>query len=189
MSSWMVLNNLTNQRDEEIYNKFKSMKLDNNIKESIIKDIERTFPNIEKVKELRPKEKKLYNVLKAFCNLDDIISYCQGMNLIVGFLLYITDYNECDTFYILISLMSNTFIHDFNDKKSKDNNYHHYHHSRKNSNNIRGLFSEEFPLLMFLDYIFNLEFKNIFLIWNLKKICRIYIKNFLCCKFRMICGL
>ena len=160
MSSWMVLNNLTNQRDEEIYNKFKTMKLDNNIKESIIKDIERTFPNIEKVKELRPKEKKLYNVLKAFCNLDDIIGYCQGMNLIVGFLLYITDYNECDTFYILISLMSNTFIHDFNDKKSKDNNYHHYHHGRKNSNNIRGLFSEEFPLLMFLDYIFNLEFKK-----------------------------
>ena len=161
MSSWMVLNNLTNQRDEEIYNKFKTMKLDNNIKESIIKDIERTFPNIEKVKELRPKEKKLYNVLKAFCNLDDIISYCQGMNLIVGFLLYITDYNECDTFYILISLMSNTFIHDFNDKKNKDNNnYHHYHHNRINSNNIRGLFSEEFPLLMFLDYIFNLEFKK-----------------------------
>ena len=55
MSSWMVLNNLTNQRDEEIYNKFKTMKLDNNIKESIIRDIERTFPNIEKIKELRPK--------------------------------------------------------------------------------------------------------------------------------------
>jgi hypothetical protein len=60
------------------------------------------------------------------------------MNLLVGFLLILSDFNERDTFYILISNFSQTF-------KSR----------KKYEYNFRGLFSEEFPLLHFLNYIFD----------------------------------
>jgi hypothetical protein len=88
-------------------------------------------------KELREKETSLYNILKAFWNLDKEVGYCQGMNLIVGFLLLISEGNELDTFYLLISNFSSTF------KERKKYNY-----------SFRGLFSEEFPLLYFLNFIF-----------------------------------
>ena len=88
---------------------------------------------------LRKKETSLYNVLKAFWNLDEQIGYCQGMNLVVGFMLIISEGNELDTFYMLISNFSETF----NKRKT-------YEYS------FRGLFSEEFPLLSFLNFIFDI---------------------------------
>ena len=68
-------------------------------KDAIIRDIERTFSdkNINN-KELREKETSLYNILKVFWNLDKEVGYCQGMNLIVGFLLLVLEGNELDTF-------------------------------------------------------------------------------------------
>ena len=123
-----------------IYNNYLTIELEKENKDAIIRDIERTFSdkNINN-KELREKETSLYNILKAFWNLDKEIGYCQGMNLIVGFLLLISDGNELDTFYLLISNFSSTF------KERKKYNY-----------SFRGLFSEEFPLLYFLNFIFDI---------------------------------
>ena len=137
-TSWCIINNLPLERNNLIYENYTNMCLEKENKERIIRDIERTFSerNIEK-EELRKMEISLYKVLKAFWNVDKIVGYCQGMNLLVGFLLILSDFNERDTFFILLSNFSQTF------KLRKKYEF-----------NFRGLFSEEFPLLCFLNYIF-----------------------------------
>ena len=139
-TSWCIVNNLPMERNDLIYENYTNMSLEKENKERIIRDIERTFSerNIEK-EELRKMEISLYKVLKAFWNVDKIVGYCQGMNLLVGFLLILSDFNERDTFFILLSNFSQTF------KLRKKYEF-----------NFRGLFSEEFPLLGFLNFIFQI---------------------------------
>ena len=143
-ASWCIINNLPLDRDNHIYENYTNMTLEKENKDRIIRDIDRTFSdkNIEK-KELRKMETSLYKVLKAFWNLDKEVGYCQGMNLLVGFVLILSDFNERDTFYLLASTFSDTF------KLRKKYEY-----------NFRGLFSEEFPLLYFLNYTFELLLKQ-----------------------------
>ena len=138
-STWCVVLNLPLDRDNYIYENYINISLEKENKDRIIRDIERTFSdkNLEK-EELRKMETSLYKVLKAFWNLDKIVGYCQGMNLLAGFLLILSDFNERDTFYVLISTFSDTF------KLRKKYEY-----------NFRGLFYEEFPLLYFLNFIFD----------------------------------
>ena len=52
-------------------------------------------------------ETSLYKILKAYWNLDNEIGYCQGMNLIVGFMLIISNFNERDSFYLLSGIFGN----------------------------------------------------------------------------------
>ena len=73
------------------------MALEKENKDRIIRDIERTFSQQKREKkELREMETSLYKILKAFWNLDKVIGYCQGMNLIVGFMLIISKFKESD---------------------------------------------------------------------------------------------
>ena len=138
--SWCIVNQIPLDRDINIYNNYLVKDLQEENKNSIIRDIQRTFSdvNMDQIA-LRKKETSLYNVLKAFWNLDEKIGYCQGMNLVVGFMLIISGGNELDTFYMLVSNFSETFI------KRKTYEY-----------SFRGLFSEEFPLLYFLNFIFDI---------------------------------
>ena len=137
--SWCIVNEIPLNRDISIYNNYLTIDLEKDNKDRIIRDIERTFSdkNISN-EQLRKKETSLYNILKAFWNLDKEIGYCQGMNLIVGFLLLVSDGNELDTFYMIVSNFSSTY------KIRKKYNY-----------SFRGLFSEEFPLLYFFNFIFD----------------------------------
>ena len=136
--SWCIINFLPQERNNIIYENYTNMSLEKENKDRIIRDIERTFSHQKKNKnELRKMEKSLYKILKSFWNLDRDIGYCQGMNLIVGFILIISNFNERDSFFLLSSMFSNTF-------KSR----------KKYEYNIRGLFYEEFPLLNLLNYIF-----------------------------------
>jgi hypothetical protein len=136
--SWCIINFLPQDRNNIIYENYTNMKLEKENKDRIIRDIQRTFSQQNKDKnELRKMETSLYKILKAFWNLDKVIGYCQGMNLIVGFLLIVSNFNERDSFYLLTSMFSNTF------KTRKKYDY-----------NIRGLFYDEFPLLNLLNYIF-----------------------------------
>ena len=144
--SWIVLNNIPLDRNKEVYDFYIKKELNQEIKTSIIKDIQRTFSNKETLEILRPKEKKLYNVLKGFSNLDFNLGYCQGMNLIVGFLLNVSDFIESEVFFLLISMFSSTF----QERKIKNYNF-----------SIRGMFSEGFPLLLFMNYIFDKEFSKL----------------------------
>ena len=136
--SWCIINNLPLDRQNITYENYTNMALEKENKDRIIRDIEKNFSDKKnKKKELRKKETSLYKILKAFWNLDKEIGYCQGMNLLVGFFLIMSDFNERDTFFLLISNFSNTF------KLRQKYDY-----------SFRGLFSEEFPLLSFLNYIF-----------------------------------
>ena len=139
--SWCIINQTPLERDINIYNNYLVKDLEEENKNSIIRDIQRTFTDTKNINkdELKKKEVSLYNVLKAFWNLDDQIGYCQGMNLLVGFMLLISEGNELDTFYLLISNMSATF----NQRKVYDYSW-------------RGLFSEGFPLLVYLNFIFDI---------------------------------
>jgi len=74
--------------------------------ESIIeRDIHRTLPEFKLWREdLQSGNNKLFNVLKAFSNFDPEVGYVQGMNYIVGLMLfYIRD--EEQVFWCLVSLM------------------------------------------------------------------------------------
>ena len=138
--SWCVINDLPLDRDTNIYNNYITKDLEKENKDSIIRDIERTFSDKNMTNdELRKKEVSLYNILKAFWNLDKEVGYCQGMNLIVGFLLLVSEGNELDTFYLLISNFSSSF-------KERKKFYYSF----------RGLFCEEFPLLYFFNFIFDI---------------------------------
>ena len=81
----------------------------------------------------------LYNILKVIALIDKELSYCQGMNFIISFLLYITKGNEIDSFYLIINLLSKTFNRKFG---------------------IRGFFTEGFPKLNFFLYIFDKNLKK-----------------------------
>ncbi len=146
--SWFVVNNLTDERNEDIYIYYKNKIIDEEVKGSICRDIGRTFTHHGNNIDSKMKETALYNVLKAFANVDEDISYCQGMNIITGFILIMTEYNETNAWYILISLFCENFmLHEIPSLPSV-------------SFPLRGLFSDDFPLLHFLLYIFDIEFEK-----------------------------
>ena len=145
--SWCICNGLPVNRNNDVYKNYLNKELEQENKERIIRDIQRTFSNntneINK-KDLRKIETSLYNVLKSFNNLDKEVGYCQGMNMIVGFLLISNNYNERETFYLLVATFSNSFI--LTNKKFEFS--------------FRGLYSDEFPLLYLFNYIFDQIFEK-----------------------------
>ena len=56
---------------------------------------------------------KLKNILYAFIVRNLTISYCQGLNLIVSYLLQMTEYNEEETFYLFLKLMEDILPFDY----------------------------------------------------------------------------
>ena len=146
-TSWLIINRIPLNRKKEIYDFYILKELNEDIKLSIKKDIQRSFHDNEIKENLRPKENNLYNVLKAFSNLDIDLGYCQGMNLIIAFLLNVSDFNETDIFFLIISMFSSTFI-----ERGINKNFNF---------SIRGIFSEGFPLLLFMNYIYDKEFTKL----------------------------
>ena len=138
--SWMIILNIPENRNELIYKKYLLMEIDEKSDNQIKKDLNRTINenNIIELKktesEKKEKEKILYRILKVMANIDKECGYCQGINFIASYLLEINDYNELETFYLLISLFSKNF----------DSNF-----------NIRGFFIDNFPLLQIYLYIFD----------------------------------
>ena len=146
LTSWIILNKIPLSRSEKVYNYYLEKELNDEIKSYIIKDIQRSFHDKEDSDKLKPKEIFLYNVLKAFSNLDSELGYCQGMNILASFLLNASDFNETETFYLLISMFSSTFIQ---------------RNIKQNFNlSIRGIYNDGFPLLLFMNYIFDIEFSK-----------------------------
>lgn len=100
----------SNQKFYEYLNK-ENPDLDSRIE----KDIDRTFlvkidkssKNVRKSNFLDFKEKKknLFNVLKAYGNMDPEVAYCQGTNYIVALLLYHLD-SERLVFWVFRQIMN-----------------------------------------------------------------------------------
>ncbi len=138
--SWLVLNSIPVKRSENIVEYYLSKNIDKSLDKLIIKDIDRTFSSLNSnyFNEILLKN-SLYRILKAYAAVDPEIGYCQGINLITAFLLIVCNYNEKDVFYILVSILSNTYGNNFL---------------------IRGFFTEEFPLLKLFLYFFEEIFEK-----------------------------
>ena len=95
------------QRDHAPQLYFKLLKFEGNpdTEQMISKDVSRTLSDLNLFREdLHAGNNKLFNVLKAYSNYDNEVSYVQGINYIVGILLfYIGD--EEQVFWCLINLM------------------------------------------------------------------------------------
>ena len=89
------------------------LKLDEDTKSLIMKDVERTFFD-DKEEE---NQKKLENILNSTTYYEKELGYFQGMNYIIGFIMHLLNYNEEETFYLYLSIIKNT---DF--KKIYNNN-------------------------------------------------------------------
>lgn len=132
--SWIISSNLPIERSKEFYNYLLNQPLNSATDIQIKKDLNRTLSGIKISNSiLDDTQVILYNVLKAFSNIDKEVSYCQGMNFIVGFLLIISDFSEVEAFYFMLTLFSSTF----NDNLG-----------------IRGFFLEGFPMLNFYVEVF-----------------------------------
>lgn len=147
--SWMILLDIPEKVDEKFYRHLYTEEIDEKIDTQIKKDLNRTLNetinlsnnNIinQNKNENIDKEQSLYQVLRALANIDKELGYCQGVNFITGFLLNVADYNEVETFNMLIGLFSTTY----------DDNY-----------NLRGFFIDNFPLLECYLYIFDKILEN-----------------------------
>jgi len=71
----------------------------------ISKDISRTLSDLQLWREdLTAGNNKLFNVLKAYANYDNEVSYVQGLNYVVGMMLFYIE-DEEQVFWCLFSLM------------------------------------------------------------------------------------
>jgi len=71
----------------------------------IVKDVSRTLSDLGLFTEdLSAGNNRLYNVLKAYANYDNEVSYVQGMNYIAGIMLYYIP-DEEQVFWCLVNLM------------------------------------------------------------------------------------
>ena len=113
-SIWLILlNQEIIKRNENYYYELLHMKIPDEIKEEINKDIYRTYPNEECSED---KIKKLKNILCIIPSLDNEIGYCQGINFIVGFILKVTFFNEINCLILLSHILEKIrgyFLPDF----------------------------------------------------------------------------
>lgn len=140
---WMVITGIPTDRSLQLFDNCLFSNISSDIETQIKKDLTRTLPrNVMQclsIKEISEKEFSLYRVLRAFAANDTEVSYCQGMNYIVSFLLQISRYNELEAFYMTLSLFSNTFY----DKLG-----------------VRGFYTSGFSLLNFYIFLFHHTFRD-----------------------------
>lgn len=137
--SWMIAAEIPEDRNQEILVSLLKKEIDKKTDIQIRKDLNRTISE-DNLFILGNSQNALYNVLKAYAISDHEVSYCQGMNFIAGFLLIISEFNEVDTIYMLMSLFMFTF--------------------GENNLGLRGFYIDEFPLLRLYVYVFEVVFNK-----------------------------
>ncbi len=136
--SWVISAKLPVLRDTITYSILINADIPEKTDIQIKKDLHRTLSDFSKFN-MENTQNILYNILKAFAINDKEVGYCQGMNFIAGFLLIMSDFNELETFYLMLSLFSSSF---------------------NNNLGIRGFFCEGFPLLELYVQSFNYLFER-----------------------------
>ncbi|XP_069493250.1 growth hormone-regulated TBC protein 1 [Ambystoma mexicanum] len=105
---WMIVSGAQEQLDLNpgYYQKLLEGKKNDKIVESILTDMNRTFPdNVQFRKSADPcLQQPLYNVLVAYGHHNQSVGYCQGMNFITGYLILITR-DEEKSFWLLDALL------------------------------------------------------------------------------------
>jgi hypothetical protein len=136
-ASWMIMSGVPISRPAIYYTNLLTYDLPEDVEDQIRKDIYRTICKNDNNYE--EKINSLYRLLRALANIDREIGYTQGMNFIVDYLLTISNRNEIDVFYLLMSIFSNTFSDKFG---------------------MRGFFIKDFPLLHVFTDIFDKKLKE-----------------------------
>ena len=145
--SWIISRELPEHRSDQQFYSILKQKSEENVETQIEKDLHRTLTD-DNLFSKEASRRQLFNVLKAFAKVDSNVAYCQGMNCIAGFILVVSNYNEVDAFYLMLSIFS------FNSNESYPT-----------SLGIRGFYLPEFPLLQLylyqFDYIFYKKMPNL----------------------------
>lgn len=136
--SWMITIGIPEERSPDIYDSLREVSLSKEIDNQIRKDLHRTLSE-NNLFLLENASNSLYKLLKALAIYDKEVSYCQGMNFIAGFLLIVSEFNEVECFYMLLSLFTKEYSRKFG---------------------IRGFYLNEFPMLNFYIYTFDHIFKK-----------------------------
>ena len=137
--SWIILSGVPISRPAIYYTNLLTYDLPEKVEDQIQKDIYRTIKKEED--NYNEKINSLYRLLRAIANLDKGLGYSQGMNFVVYFLLDISNRNEIDVFYLLMSIFSCTFSKKFG---------------------MRGFFIDDFPLLNLFSDIFDKKLNKFF---------------------------
>ena len=137
--SWIILSEIPINRPFAYYRNLLTYDLPEETEKQIQKDIVRTIQtpisNIEDIK------KSMYRILKALAIIDKEMSYVQGINFIVSFLLINSKRNEIDTFYIILAIFSKTYNQKYG---------------------MRGFYLENFPLIHVYIKIYENHCKKLF---------------------------
>ncbi|ANQ07408.1 GTPase activator protein [Plasmodium coatneyi] len=115
---WKVWFQITNSKI--LLNKFQKKyyflsKKKSNYTNLITIDISRTFPELLIFDKYA--QEQLFRILNAYSNYEPSVGYCQGMNFLVGLLLIVSNFNEMETFCVLVSLMNNYHLKEFYKEK------------------------------------------------------------------------
>lgn len=74
-------------------------------------DIARTFPELKSFGE--KEQQQLWRVLNAYAAYNPKLGYCQGMNFVAGLLLLVSDFQEEESFGVLVCLMDHVGLAGF----------------------------------------------------------------------------
>ena len=137
--SWEILCNLPDSKDIQYYEKLILNKISDRKKNDINLEIKDTID--EKCIISSKIKPSLFRLLKSLMILDKEIIFFKGISYIIAYLLIITDIDEFNIFYFIISLLSKNF----SDKYI-----------------LRGLYIQDQPLLKACNSIFQKNFDKYF---------------------------
>ena len=102
---WQLFGEMKKYYKKDLFNKRSKEKLDEDTEETIIKDLDRTYPSCQLFTDKYGNgQRKLFKVLSCYSLYNKEIGYVQGMSFIVAlFLIYM---DEESTFFMLDSVMN-----------------------------------------------------------------------------------
>jgi hypothetical protein len=102
---WQLFGEMKKYYKKDLFNTISKEKLDEDTEETIIKDLDRTYPSCQLFTDKYGKgQRKLFKVLSCYSLYNKEIGYVQGMSFIVAlFLIYM---DEESTFFMLDSVMN-----------------------------------------------------------------------------------
>jgi hypothetical protein len=120
---WQLFAEIKKFYKKDIFQKFSKEKLDQDTEETILKDLDRTFPSCQLFTDKYGHgQRKLFKVLSCYSLYNKEVGYVQGMGFLVAlFLIYM---DEESSFFMLDSIMNKydmkgTYLHGFPDLKKK----------------------------------------------------------------------
>ena len=102
--SWLVLSEVELNREYSLYEKIITIKIKKKLRIEIINIIEETIK--EKCEKSNLIKSCLFRLLKAIIILNPDFLYLKEISYILSFLIVISDFDEINIFYMIISLLS-----------------------------------------------------------------------------------